>query len=321
VEGDLSWSEASAVWAAEKGTRRLEGRLTPEAMYPAGASAIRTRFLQTPSCAVVRVIESGPPDGAPVVCVHGWGASVYTFRSTVPTLTALGKRCIAIDLKGHGLSTKPIGAGEYTREAMSLQIREVLDALGISRASLIGHSMGSAVAFDLALADPERFDRVVLMSPIGFGKVNVSQFAALLPPPLADPVLPYVVPRAVLQVTLKFIMGRRRQGAITDDEIDQYWAPTQFPTFTMALLRLGREFDWSPADAARLARCTTPALILVGTEDRLVDFTIVEEQVARLPRGRLSRVLGSGHVVPEEGGAQVAELLGAFLSPAGATAA
>ncbi len=310
---ELSREEASRRWGGGPGTPRLEGRLPPERMYPGAHGDFRTRFFETPSSAVVRVVERGPSSGAPVVCVHGWGASVYTFRSTIPALAAAGYRVFAIDLKGHGLSAKPMDVGAYTLAAMSRHVVELLDALELGRAPLVGHSMGGAVCFDIALALPARVERLVLMAPVGFGRVNGSALGKLLPPPLMDPVLPYVVPRTALQMTLRFVHSRSAGKQVSDEDVDQYWAPTQFAEFTQALLRLVREFDWQPAAPDRLRRLTVPALVLVGSEDRLVDFTSASSLVAQLPGARLERIDGAGHVVPEDGGERVSAMVAEFL--------
>src|SRR5437016_13887243 len=88
----------------------VPGRLDVSEVYPAGQPDIRQRFVMLPSGVRIRVVEAGPEQGRPVLLVHGWGGSIYTFRKTISALAASGWRAIAVDLKGHGFSDKPTGA-------------------------------------------------------------------------------------------------------------------------------------------------------------------------------------------------------------------
>jgi pimeloyl-ACP methyl ester carboxylesterase len=103
----------------------------------------------------------GPADGPRVLCLHGWLDNAASFDRLLPRLPGL--RLVALDLPGHGLSQhKPPGASYPFIDAVA-DVAAVLDALGWSRASLLGHSLGGALAAMLAGAWPDRVERLALI--------------------------------------------------------------------------------------------------------------------------------------------------------------
>src|SRR3712207_6043758 len=104
--------------------------------------------------------DTGPHSTVPIVLVHGLGDEADTWRHIFPAL-ARWRRVIALDLPGFGRSEKPRRA--YTLAFFARTIAELLDALGIRRAGLVGHSMGAAVAQRLALAQPACVEQLVLI--------------------------------------------------------------------------------------------------------------------------------------------------------------
>src|SRR5688500_20372279 len=97
---------------------RRRDNLSPGEMFPAGYPAYRVSFPRLRSGIKLRVVERGEPTSPPVLLVHGWGCSAFIFRDNMPALADAGFRAIAVDLKGHGLSDKPVAADEYTVDAL-----------------------------------------------------------------------------------------------------------------------------------------------------------------------------------------------------------
>ncbi len=107
--------------------------------------------------------------GPPIVFLHGSGpgASGWSnFQHSVPPLVEAGYRCLTPDLLGYGQSDKPTDA-PYTLQRHADAIKQWLDRLEIASCVLIGNSMGGAVAVQLALDEPARFEKLVLMAPGG----------------------------------------------------------------------------------------------------------------------------------------------------------
>jgi pimeloyl-ACP methyl ester carboxylesterase len=103
----------------------------------------------------------GPPDGTPVIALHGWLDNANSFAMLAPRLEGL--RIVALDLAGHGHSDhRPAGAG-YTLADYVFDVLQVAEQLGWERFALLGHSLGAVVAVILAGSLPERVTRLALI--------------------------------------------------------------------------------------------------------------------------------------------------------------
>src|SRR6476661_6622546 len=134
------------------------GYLAPGEMFPGADPAYRVSFPRLRSGLRVRVVETGQVEAPPVLMLHGWGCSAYTFHRNLPAVAAAGFRAIAVDLKGHGVSDKPRGEGEYTIDSLVQHIAEILDALCIERVRLVGDSVGGALTYHFAARFPARIE-------------------------------------------------------------------------------------------------------------------------------------------------------------------
>ena len=290
----------------------LPGRLTPAEMYPAGDASVTPRFVTLASGLRVRVLECGPPAGTPVVLLHGWCCSSYTYRRNLCALVDQGHRVVLADLKGHGLSDKPQPASEYTLASMADHALQIMDAVGVERAALVGHSMGAAIALAVALRHPERVSRLALLAPVGFGAISVLGVARLLTPRVMTPLLPRLLRRWMIAAVLRLAYAGGR--GFTARDVDEYFAPTQFPEFVLAMRTLLHEFQWSPGERDQLERLVAPTLVMFGTRDRLVFSPSVVAMVRALPNVELDVVEGAGHVLPEEVPDRVNRRLAGFLA-------
>lgn len=265
-------------------------------MFPAGVAGITTRVLPIRSGLRLRLLEAGPAHGAPVILVHGWGACVYTFRSIVPALARAGRRVLAFDSRGHGLSDKPVGRGRYTLHALCEDLRDVMDAGDLDRADLLGHSLGGGLALHFALTNPERIRRLVLAAPVGLTSISLPTIGHLLTPRFTEHFARYVTPRWLTEVLLRSTYGK--PSRVTDHDVDEYWAPSQFPDYYRAARALLEEFDWDPIATERLASMPCRTLVILSTADRLIRGA---EAPARAIRGAtLATLEGAGHLGIEE---------------------
>lgn len=132
------------------------------------AAPLGGRFVRAEGVEVF-VQEEGPPDGPPVLLVHGTGAWSELWRETLDFLAGEGYRAIAIDVPPFGYSGKPRGAKAYQRGREAQRLEAVLDALNVRRAAVVAHSVGSRSAAELALRAPHRVRSLVLIDPaLGF---------------------------------------------------------------------------------------------------------------------------------------------------------
>ncbi len=264
-------------------------------MYPAHAPGIAVREIVVRDGIRLRVLEAGPPDGAPVVLLHGWGASVYSYRDAIPALARAGFRTIAADLPGHGLSEKPPELAWYTREGMTATAGSLLDALDVRAATVVGVSMGGGIALGLAVGHHPRVARVVLINPVGLGHVRFTSIAQLLSPlPLRD-YASHMVSRALVRWFLR--LAYADPSRVTERDVDQYWAAASRPGFAAALVACLHDFSWDPYTAGQLAGVAVPVLLVLGTRDHLITGSAGHARA--MPHVEIVRLNG-GHAVNEE---------------------
>lgn len=133
----------------------------------AGWASARTSTGTTKGIRLGRVELGEAPasaTGLPLILIHGYTDSSRSWSLLAPPLRdALpGRRIIAVELRGHGISDAPECC--YGPDSLAHDLKGVMDALGINRADLVGHSLGSITAAELAATHPERVNRLVLMS-------------------------------------------------------------------------------------------------------------------------------------------------------------
>jgi pimeloyl-ACP methyl ester carboxylesterase len=109
-----------------------------------------------------------PGTGTPVLLVHGIGSSSDTWGEIPERLSARGIRSVAVDLPGHGESSR--GPGDYSLGSLACTLRDLLDHLGIERVHLVGHSLGGGVSMQFAYQFPDRLAAMVLESSGGLGE-------------------------------------------------------------------------------------------------------------------------------------------------------
>jgi pimeloyl-ACP methyl ester carboxylesterase len=289
----------------------LQTRLPPDQWFPAGRAGITARRVTLADGLTIRVLEAGPVAGPPVLLLHGWAVSAYLWRHNIPALAAAGWRVFAPDLPGHGLSDTPAARGSYTLASMTARAAMLLDALDLARVPVVAQSMGARIAVELARTHPARVSRLALFGPVGFGDVPVRQAYASFVPVPPGPLPALLVTRRVVEIVQRRVHGKL--GWFTERDIDEYWAPSQFPDVVRAQMQMLREFDWAPHDAAALAALGAPTLVVFGTLDRTVRPARADRLVAAMPRARLEWIEGGGHVVMEEVPERINGMLAGFL--------
>jgi pimeloyl-ACP methyl ester carboxylesterase len=263
-------------------------------MFPAGDPVYRVTFVTLGSGERARVIETGPPAGQAVLCVGGWACSVWDFHRTLPALAAAGYRAISLDLRGQGLSDKPVDDDLYTTEALVQYVREIVDVLAIGCPVLIGHSMGGAIVCHLAMQAPERCSAVALISPVGFGDIPVARLGRVLSPPWVP--LRWMLRRSVVGIGMRVLYTN--DACVTARNVDEYWAPSQFSSFIPAQRAALHRFRWTPFSAAELERMKTPCLIIQGARDPVVRAPPSPRVLP--PTFRELVIAGAGHLPHDE---------------------
>ena len=281
-------------------------RPIPEAeRYPAG-TPFRAQY-RTIDGTRLRMIDSG--NGTPVVFIHGIGASLYSWRHQLPPVLGAGYRVIAFDNRGFGFSEQPAHGyhnADYVRLVVAL-----LDSLRIASAVLVGHSMGGAIAAEVALTHPDRVRGLVLIDAAGYG-VRWPGVLKVARWPFIGAVATTFRGRWFTKRVLRSSFAN--PGKVTEADVDQYYAPVPQREFGRALRGVLREFRFdSLGGGGRLGRVQTPTLILWGSADRWIPLRDGARFSRELPRSELVVIERSGHNVAEESPDRVNRLLVDFL--------
>jgi pimeloyl-ACP methyl ester carboxylesterase len=241
--------------------------------------------------------------------LHGWGASVYMWRQAFQLLPEYGVRAIGVDLRGYGLSDKPRQRGAYTLDSYTADLEALYGALGLERATLVGHSMGGALALRFALRHPQRVRRLALINPAALVPLVYPSLLRAMPRAFTRLVRERFVPRSLIALILRRL-AYGNASLVTERDIDEYWAPTQLPGFVHAASAALHEFNWRPVSAEQAVSLAPPTMVLLGRNDRLI----------RKARARAERLHGAqvheldgGHSVHEERPAEAYGLLGQFI--------
>jgi pimeloyl-ACP methyl ester carboxylesterase len=253
-------------------------------------------------------VPLGDPAGPPVVLIHGYTDSARDWVPLVPYLSP-HLRLILVDIRGHGRSDKPECC--YTRLDFAYDIKLLLDALGVPRADIVGHSLGSIIAQTFAEFWPERTARVVLISSTGGPRPGApprkpafdyaAQIRQLHEP--IDPDSPFMVEwwASPTPVDEDFIRRERRDAAAIPLRV---W---------LAVLEQG-VID---SDLQRtLPKLTAPTLLIWGSKDPIMEEEVRQTLREALPRAQVQVLPGLGHNPFWEDPQRVAALINKFLSAA-----
>ena len=276
----------------------------PEAqLFPAGTE-FTARYLQVDGTRI-RYIDVGR--GAPVVFLHGLGASMYAWRRNLAAVAAAGFRVIAFDNRGFGLSDKP--AAPYDNAAYARLAIALMDSLRLTDAVLVGHSMGGAIAAQVAIEYPARVRGLVLVGSAGLGAREPLLFRVARWPVLG----PAALALRGRGFTARLLRSTYFDpGKVTEADVDQYYAPVAQPEYGRALRGVLQQFRFTALEG-RLDRIAAPTLVLWGEEDRWVPMGLGRALAAGITRSAFVSVPHAGHSVQEEAPDEVNHLVIRFL--------
>jgi pimeloyl-ACP methyl ester carboxylesterase len=255
---------------------------------------------------------SGSEDLHPVVLIHGLGGCWQNWLENIRPIAATGRRVIALDLPGFGLSEMP--AEEVSISGYGRAVNALCDELDLGEVVLCGHSMGGFTACETAIQFPERVERFVLISAAGITTSDIVQQPILASARL----LAVLGERAVAQSRRVVVRKRLRRplyaGFIRYPDL----IPTDFlfeitqgsgrPAFNPALQAI-LSYDFRD----RLPDISVPVLIVWGSEDMLVPRSDAGKFERLIPRARKVVLDDTGHSAMMERPRTVNDLIVEFL--------
>jgi pyruvate dehydrogenase E2 component (dihydrolipoamide acetyltransferase) len=238
--------------------------------------------------------------GNAVVFVHGFGGSLESWQENYAALAAAGRTVAALDLPGHGESSTDVGSGSL--DGLATAVLGYLDAMGLARVHLVGHSMGAAVCLVLADRVPQRVRSLTLISPAGIGqKINADFIRGFMT----------ASSREQLEPLLGLLFAD--PAFVTPSLIEQMLRPKQRAGVAEALARIaGSRYPGTPSGGSlRDVAGRVPTLVIWGAEDAVIPPPAATEFAA--PGVELHVLSGRGHMVQIEAAGEVNRLIGAFL--------
>ena len=243
----------------------------------------------------LRAGRAGPADGVPVVLIHGYAGDMNNWLFNIEALSA-AHPVIALDLPGHGGSEKDVGDGSLA--AFAHAVRGALETMGVTRAHLIGHSLGAAVAARAAIDQPGLAQSVVLIAPAGLSAAGVSEtfLTGVIDADRARDLKPFMD------------MLLADPALVTKDMVDDVIKFKRLDGVEESLSRVrDRLIDGADLAALRADMAALPrTLILASAADRIVG---VPDRAALPPQADMIMIDGVGHMPHLEKAAHVNALL------------
>jgi 3-oxoadipate enol-lactonase len=239
--------------------------------------------------------------GEPLLLIQGLGYARWGWDPVVPRL-AERFRVLTFDNRGIGDSDKP--DGPYTAREMATDALQVLDEAGVARAHVVGASLGGMIAQELAVAAPERVERLVLCCTTpGAGGIPMPDVTVRLFQEAAT-----MAPDVALRAFVANALGAGASADLVEELYARRVASPPDPAGWQAQAAAGTTFAGGDGTIA------APTLILHGTDDNVVDHRNAELLADRIAGARVHLLGGCGHLFFWEQPAEVVRIVGEFLA-------
>jgi pimeloyl-ACP methyl ester carboxylesterase len=242
--------------------------------------------------------EAGPADGIPVVLFHGTAAWSELWRGTMTALGAAGYRAIALDIPPFGFSDRP---GIYTRTSHAERVSDVLDALAVKQAIIVGHSFGAGAATETVMRFGDRVRGLVLVD----AALGLDDSPQTKPPAITqtgwvrEALLAMTATNPMLtRYLLSTLIAKKERAAHYVDVLQKPMTlRNTTPDLGVWLLYfLGHDGAALSADRKSYAAITAKTAILWGDMDTVTPLSQGEELRRLIPGATLTVLRGLGHI-------------------------
>jgi pimeloyl-ACP methyl ester carboxylesterase len=264
------------------------------------------------------VRDAGPPDGEPVVLLHGFPQDSTAWYRVAPALHQHGLRTLAPDQRGYSPMARPRGRARYRLRETTADVLALLDAAGLESAHIVGHDWGGIVAWGLGAWHPDRVRTLTAISvphPAAMARAMVTSDQALRSYYMGLFQLPMLPERLLLAGGGAALRRMLRRGGLPDDAVEHYVARMREPGALSAALGWYRALPWNARDPVGSVR--VPTLHLWSTGDPFLGRAGIEATAGFVDGPYRLEVLDDvPHWIPELAPDPVATLVSAHVRAA-----
>ena len=241
------------------------------------------------------LVEKG--QGQPLILIHGFGASIYSWRNIIDPL-AEEYHVYAIDLLGFGYSAKP--DIDYNLQLYTDQVEALIDKYNLDSVTLIGNSLGGKISANLAIQKPDKVESLVLIDAAGYEmeKNNTPLLFQLAKVPGVRKILALFNSKKRIRKILEGVYYDDKK--VTEQVVEAYYRPYKTKgalRAPMALLNGGMKKE---GFSSKIKEITAPSLIIWGEEDQWIPLRKGYKYHQDIPDSKLIVLTHAGHVPQEE---------------------
>lgn len=244
--------------------------------------------------------------GPALVLLHGYLLSSRCFEGVVPAL-AQHFTVIAVDSFGFGESERPVSSAafDYSYQAYAESVLQLLEALGITQATLLGHSMGGGIAMHAATLAPALIERLILVSPAlrRFAMPRASQLLHL----------PYLGRFAFRRLLTRMLIKRAPHVSGMAHLYDYHWHKLETAEGRRAARAVLKMLALLPDFSMLPTQISAPTLIIGGRRDRVITPALLTELSQEISGAKLCLLEESGHAAFAESPALFLQQVEAFM--------
>jgi pimeloyl-ACP methyl ester carboxylesterase len=254
----------------------------------------------------IHYIKKG--DGTPLILVHGFGGSTYTWRNLVPLLSE-DYTVYALDLLGFGLSDKPLDVS-YDLASQGDLVLGFIDAAGLPSATFIGHSMGGIIISYAAIKDPFRVDKLVIIEA-AFYHGGAPAFLQYLFFPLERIMAKLFYTKGFRSKSL--LPSYYNKSIVTNEVIEANLLAGRTPNSVEAMAKMMADAGPQTYEGVG-SRITRPTLLVWSQKNKNNPVTDGKRLKNEIAGSQLTVIDGCGHYVQEEKPVELASAIKDFLS-------
>jgi pimeloyl-ACP methyl ester carboxylesterase len=254
--------------------------------------------------------EGNQNDSIPLVLIHGTSSSLHTWDSIVPALSNK-KRLIRLDLPAFGL-TGPHPQRNYSIDFYNQFIDAFLNAIGVQQYIIAGNSLGGSIAWNQALAYPDKVKQLILVNSGGYPKKNEKGNIGfkLASTPVVGDVLLKFTPRGIIRKSVEDVYSDKAK--VSEVLVQRYFDLLLREGNRQATLDIFKQRKFGGSE--KIKNIQTPTLIIWGEDDQLIDVSNAYLFQKDIRNCELVIIPKTGHVPMEENPTPFINAISSFIA-------